>query len=235
LQDHGINVRTGILQEEGEKLNEVFFTAMRKKRPFIHFKGALTLDGKIAMKSGESQWITGPLARNHVHSLRSLHQAILVGGETVRKDNPRLTVRLPDFEGEQPWRIIFTRRGDLPPTSHLFTDEYKHRTLIYTQNQMGFDFPHEQVVKVTNIQEAFHDLFQKGIINIFMESGAGLASSFLQEGLIDRLSLFQNPSLLGEGMDLFSHFKTKSLSERPKLIDIESRWIGEDHFITGRL
>lgn len=235
LRENGIIVRTGVLAQEGEKLNEVFFTAMRKKRPFVHFKAALTLDGKMGTKSGESQWITGPEARSHVHHLRSLHQAVLVGGETVRRDNPRLTVRLPDFQGEQPRRVVFTRSGVLPPESHLLKDEHKHRTLIYTQSDVSFDFTPEQVVKVRNISEALEDLFQKKIINILMEAGPGLASTFLQEGLIDRLSLFQSPSILGEGKDLFSHFKSKSLQDRPRLSDIESRWFAEDHFITGRL
>jgi diaminohydroxyphosphoribosylaminopyrimidine deaminase/5-amino-6-(5-phosphoribosylamino)uracil reductase len=235
LRKHGINVRIGVLHNEGEKINEVFFTAMRKNRPFIHLKSAVTLDGKIAMKSGESQWITGEEARTHVHYLRSLHQGILIGGETVRKDNPRLTVRLSDYHRTQPWRIIFSQTGELPSKAHLFNDEHRERTLIYTQNKLSFDFPSQQVMRVKDITEALNDLFQKQIINIFMEAGPRLASTFLQQGLMDRLTLFISPSILGEGKNLFSHFNTKTLQNRPKLNDIESHWFGNDHYITGRL
>lgn len=218
LRSHGIEVEHGILADEGEKLNEVFFTSQRLKRPFIHFKSAVTLDGKTAMKNGESQWITGEKAREEVHRMRSLHQAILVGGETVRKDNPRLTVRLPDYKGEQPWRIVLSRSGDLPQTHHLFTDEWKHKTLVYS-----------------DIHEAMKDLFQKNIINIMLEAGPGLASEFLNNNLIDRITLFQNPGFIGSGRDLFTDLHYSKLDARPRLVDIESRWIGEDHLITGRL
>lgn len=218
LRSHGIEVEYGILAEEGEKLNEVFFTAHRKKRPFIHFKSAVTLDGKTAMKNGESQWITGVEARKEVHLMRSRHQGIIVGGETVRKDNPRLTVRLPDYQGEQPWRIVISRSGNLPQTHHLFSDEWKHKTLVYG-----------------DIHEAMKDLFEKNIICLMLEAGPGLASEFLKHQYIDRITLFQNPGFLGTGRDLFSDLELKNLNDRPVLKDIESRWIGQDHFITGRL
>lgn len=218
LRENGIEVESGILSSEGEKLNEVFFTVQRKKRPFIHFKSAVTLDGKTALRNGESQWITGEKARAEVHHMRSLHQAVLVGGETVRKDNPRLTVRLPDYQGEQPWRIVLSKSGNLPVTSHLFTDEWKHKTLIYQ-----------------DLHEAMTDLYQKNIINIMLEAGPNLATLFLKHNLIDRVTLFQNPSLIGAGRDLFSDLELAKLDSRPVLTDVESRWIGQDHLITGKL
>ncbi len=218
LRAHGIEVEYGILQEEGEKLNEVFFTSQRKRRPFIHLKAATTLDGKTAMPDGESQWITGPEAREYVHHLRSLHQGIIVGGETVRKDNPRLTVRLPEYQGHQPYRIVFTKSGNLPETSHLFTDEFKDRTLVYNDIKVMLD-----------------DLFKKGMINLMLESGPELSGAFIREGLVDRVSLFQNPSFLGEGKSLFGNLNIHGLKTRPRLTQVESRWIGEDHFLTGRL
>lgn len=218
LRANGIEVEYGILENEGEKLNEVFFLAHRKKRPFIHFKAATTLDGMTAMPDGESQWITGEKARLHVHELRSRHQGIIVGGETVRKDNPRLTVRLPEYSGKQPYRIVLSRSGNLPGTHHLFSDEFKDRTLVY--NDIDF---------------MLKDLFKRNIISVMMESGPGLASEFLKSGLIDRVSLYQNPSFLGTGRSLFHELGIKNLNNRPRLQDIESTWLGEDHFITGRL
>lgn len=235
LRANGIEVEHGILEMEGEELNEVFFLSQRKKRPFIHFKAAITLDGKTALPNGESQWITGEEARTHVHHLRSLHQGIIVGGETVRRDNPRLTVRLSEYDGIQPWRIVFTQSGNLPSTHHLFTDEFKNRTLIYTQSDLTFSFEASQVIKINSLSEAMNDLFNRKLINLMMESGPVLASSFIQAGYIDRVSLYQNPSFLGSGKNLIGELKLKSLNHRPRLTHLESKWIGDDHFLTGRL
>lgn len=220
LKSHGIEVEHGILSEEGEKLNEVFFLSQRKKRPFVHFKSASTLDGKTALENGESQWITNEESRLHVQKMRSHHQAIIVGGETLRKDNPRLTVRFPDYKGQQPWRIVITRIGNFPASHHLFSDEYKERTIVY-QGQ--------------SLKEIMTDLFQRKIVNVMLECGPHLASEFLKEGLIDRVTLFQNPSFLGKGRDIFGDIALSSLHQRPALTDIESTWINTDHVITGRL
>ncbi|MFP5387389.1 MAG: bifunctional diaminohydroxyphosphoribosylaminopyrimidine deaminase/5-amino-6-(5-phosphoribosylamino)uracil reductase RibD, partial [Bacteriovoracia bacterium] len=205
LRAHGVEVEYGVLQEEGEKLNEVFFLAQRKKRPFIHFKAAVTLDGMTAMTSGESQWITGEKARAHVHELRSQHQAIIVGGQTVRKDNPKLTVRLPGYSGKQPYRIVLSQSEDLPQTHHLFSDEYKDQTLVFN-----------------DIDLMLQELFKKNIISVMLEAGPVLASEFLKRGLIDRVSLYQNPGFLGSGRGLFSEPTTQKLNHRPRLQDIES-------------
>jgi diaminohydroxyphosphoribosylaminopyrimidine deaminase/5-amino-6-(5-phosphoribosylamino)uracil reductase len=233
LRSHGIEVEHGILNAEGEKLNEVFFLSQRLKRPFVHFKTASTLDGMTAMPNGESQWITGEKSRQHVHLLRSQHQGIVIGGETLRKDNPRLTVRLPDFTRTQPLRIVFTKSGNLPKDHALFTDEFKDNTLIYSEQKLSFNFPHFKIIK--NLNEALDDLFQKKIINLFLESGAGLATEFFKQRLVDRVSIYQNPSFLGSGKSILQNLELTSLNKRPRLQDLESKWIGEDHFMTGRL
>jgi diaminohydroxyphosphoribosylaminopyrimidine deaminase/5-amino-6-(5-phosphoribosylamino)uracil reductase len=233
LRAHGIEVVYGILSDEGEKLNEVFFLSQRKKRPFFHFKSAVTLDGKTALTNGESKWITGEAARLEVHRMRSLHQAILVGGETARKDNPKLTVRLPGHEGQMPWRIVVSKSGELPVTHHLFSDDFAHRTIFYTQNDSGFNFPGK--VMVNSLQDVLDDLFQRKIISVMVECGPILATEFLKSGFIDRMTLFQSPSILGVGRNLFDDINLLSLDKRPLLTDIESRWIGNDHALTGRL
>lgn len=235
LRKNGIEVQHGLLAEEGEKINEVFFLSQRLKRPFIHFKSAVTLDGKTAMLDGKSQWITGEKARNHVHHLRSQHQGIIVGSETVRKDNPRLTVRIPGHQGGQPYRIVITKSGQLPSENLLFNDEFKHLTLIYTMSDLSFPFPKDQVIKFNELGEILSDLFKRKIINLFLESGSTLASAFLKEGFIDRISLYQSTSFLGQGRDLFSDLNLKNLNYRPHLFQIESKWFDSDHYLTGRL
>ncbi len=235
LRSHGIEVSHGILKAEGEMLNEVFFTAQRLKRPFIHLKSATTLDGKISLPDGESQWITGQEARLDVHRLRSLHQGIMIGGETLRKDNPRLTVRVPEYQGKQPWRIVLSKSGNLPADHTLFTDEFRHLTLVYTEKDLAFDFPQSQVIKIQSLQDALDDLFQRKIINILAEFGTTLATTFLNLGLIDRISLYQNPSFLGEGRGIFEGLNVKNLNQRFRLTHLESKWVGEDLYLTGRI
>jgi diaminohydroxyphosphoribosylaminopyrimidine deaminase / 5-amino-6-(5-phosphoribosylamino)uracil reductase len=235
LKAHGIEVEHGILENEGEVLNEVFFLSQRKKRPFINFKSAASLDGKTALSNGESQWITGEAARKHVHEMRKEHQGIIIGAQTLRKDNPRLNVRLPDYKGPQPWRIVFTKSGQLPEKHFLFSDENCERTLIYSENELNFKFPETQFLKIKNISEAMSDLYSRKLIHLMLEGGAGLATEFFKAQLIDRVSLYQNPSFIGSGNGILGDLNLTSLNHRPRLQNIESCWLGDDHFMTGRL
>src|SRR5690606_21527335 len=132
------------------------------------------------LPNGESQWITSEKSREDVHIMRSLQQGIIVGAETVRKDNPRLTVRLKDYQGEQAYRIVFTKSGNLPKDANLFTDDLKHKTLIYTENPLSFDFPKEQVILIKDLKEAMNDLFKRNLISLMLEGGATLASEFIR-------------------------------------------------------
>lgn len=235
LKHNGLEVEHGILSEEGEKLNEAFFYAQRNQLPFIHLKLATTLDGKIAMPNGESQWITGEKSRAFVHELRSLHQGVIAGAETIRADNPKLNVRLPDYSGPQPKRIIFTKSGNLPAQSNIFTDELKQQTLIYSMTTLKLDFPSENIIKIHSLKDAMSDLYSKRLMNLFLEGGANLATSFLKEKLVNRVSLFMNPSFLGNGKSALGDLGLTKLSERPSLTQTESRWIEGDLFISGRI
>jgi len=235
LRSHGIEVEHGILKAEGEKINEVFFHAQRTQTSFVHLKLATTLDGKIAMPNGESQWITGESARTQVHFMRSLHQAVMVGAETVRKDNPKLNVRLDDYSGPQPARIIFTKSGILPQEALLLSDEFKSSTLIYTHNKCNIPFPSEQIILIHSLKEAMQDLFEKKMINLFLEGGKNLASHFIQEHLVQRVSLFLNPSFLGNGISALGELNINSLNNRPRLTELKSSWFGDDLYLSGKL
>jgi diaminohydroxyphosphoribosylaminopyrimidine deaminase/5-amino-6-(5-phosphoribosylamino)uracil reductase len=234
LKDHGIEVETGVLETEGEKLNEVFFLSQRLLRPFVHLKLASTLDGKMAMPNGESQWITGEMARAKVHELRAQHQGIIVGAKTARNDNPKLNVRISQYQGEQPWRIIFTRNGELNSDLQLLSDELKFKTLIYSHVPIK-NFPKEQTVLINSLQEALADLYSRKLISLMLEGGAELAAEFFKQRLIDRVSLFMNPSFLGNGLNMLPDLGVTELSKRIQLLDIESNWIGNDILISGRL
>lgn len=235
LKSHGIEVTHGILAEEGEKLNEVFFHAQRNKTPFVHLKMASTLDGKISLPSGESKWITQEAARTHVHELRSHHQGIMVGANTIRKDNPELNVRLPGFVGPQPYRIAFTLSGNIPEEAKLFNDKLKERTLVFTKTPLKLNIPSGNIFIIKSLEEAMQILFEKKLINLFLEGGAQLAGEFMKKQLINRVSLYLNPSFLGTGASTLSDIGVKLLNERPRLKEMESSFKGEDLYLTGRL
>lgn len=235
LREHGIEVEYGIHSDLGEELNEVFFHNQRTSLPFVHLKMASTLDGKIAMANGESRWITGEKAREQVHLMRAQHSAVMVGAGTLRADNPKLNVRSESYKGEQPWRIVVTNSGNLPSDKSLFTDELRHKTLVYTKSKCSVDLPSEQVIRVMSLRDVLENLFERKIVNVLLEGGPCLAGEMMKEKLIQRVSLFMNPSFLGEGHSSLGHIGITQLSNRPKLTNLRSGMFGEDILLTGRI
>lgn len=220
LREAGIEVITGVLADDGELLNEVFFHNQRFGRPFVHLKLASTLDGRIAMPDGHSQWITGELAREHGHRLRAKHMAIAVGAGTVRQDNPSLTVRLPEYQGQQPVRVIFSKSGNIPPDCRLLSDTDAKRTRTFVG---------------TSLDEALATLYQDGICNLLVEGGAGLATEFLKTGQVQRVSHYLNPSYLGTGLSALDDYGLKDLHQRITLKHVKYTVVGDDIVVTGRL
>lgn len=220
LREAGIEVVTGVLAEEGEELNEVFFHTQRERRPFVHLKLASTLDGRIAMPDGRSRWITGEAAREHAHRLRAVHAAIAVGGGTLRADNPRLTVRLPGYDGPQPQRLVFSRGGELPADAHVFTDADDARTRVFSG---------------VPLEDALARLHAEGVANILLEGGAGLAAAFLRAGLVQRVSHYLNPSYLGEGQAALETYGLADLHRRITLKGVKYTSLGNDLVLTGRI
>lgn len=233
LKDHGIEVEYGVLKELGDELNEVFFLAQIKKRPFIHLKLATTLDGKIALPNGESKWITGEAARLKVQELRSVHQAIVVGAGTLRLDNPKLNVRLSDYQGLQPLRVVFTESGNIDPTAQIFVDENRKNTIVYTKTALKKS--DIESVMIGSIEDALSDMFEKrNIVSVFLEGGSALASAFMARNLVDRVSLFINPSFLGAGKSVMNDYGLKQLGLRQKLKNVKTEWVDGDLYLTGK-
>jgi diaminohydroxyphosphoribosylaminopyrimidine deaminase/5-amino-6-(5-phosphoribosylamino)uracil reductase len=235
LEAAGVKVTVGVLAEEGERLNEIFFHRMRTGRPFITLKSAATLDGKTALPSGESKWITGPEARLDGHWGRLAHDAIVVGAETVRADDPALTVRIPGHTVERmPWRVVLTRSGRLPPSAQLWQNE---RTIVVTASA-------EVAVKATVVRlsqldpfpftEFYEKLAALGIHSLHLEGGPGIHSMFLESGRVDRVTLYLAPKIMGEGRSLF-HFTAGTLSSLPALRDATIEMCGSDFKVSGRL
>jgi diaminohydroxyphosphoribosylaminopyrimidine deaminase/5-amino-6-(5-phosphoribosylamino)uracil reductase len=170
-----IRVVKGILRKECEKLNEDYQHWKTKKEPWVILKLAMTMDGYLAIPG--RRWITGSKARAEVQKLRAGCDAILVGAETLRKDNPKLTVRKGRL-GEQPWRVVVTRSGKLPKGANLFRDRYQDRTLVYRKKKWS---------------EVFRDLYQRGVCRLLVEGGLETAKSLKQHKKIHELILHLSP------------------------------------------
>ena len=184
-----IRVVKGILREECEKLNEDYWHWTTKKEPWVILKLAMTMDGYLVVPG--RRWVTGEPARAEVQKLRAECDAILVGAETVRKDNPQLTVRkvfrhsaeCRNVGGEQPWRVVVTRSGKLPKGANLYRDRYKDRTLVYRKKKWS---------------EVLKDLHRRGVSRLLVEGGAEVAEGLVKAGKVNEVVIYLAPILVGE-------------------------------------
>lgn len=207
LKAAGIEVEVGVCKEQADALNAVFFHYLDKKRPYVTLKSATTLDGKIATVTGESKWITGEAARQDVHLYRSIHDAILVGVNTVLMDNPSLTTRLPNGTGKNPIRVILDSKLRTPMDSQIVNDG-KAETWIIVSNQVKQEkmneFSGKKGVRIIQLQEdnlaistMLTRLGEEGISSIFVEGGAEVNGSFLKEKAINQVIVYLAPKLFG--------------------------------------
>jgi diaminohydroxyphosphoribosylaminopyrimidine deaminase / 5-amino-6-(5-phosphoribosylamino)uracil reductase len=212
LRAAGIHVEIGLLREQAEQLNEKFFTFMKTGLPFVGVKLAQTLDGKIADKTGASQWITSIAARTEAHRIRSEYDAILVGAGTVLKDNPACTVRL--VKGKNPVRVVVDGRLSLPIQRAIFTTTDAPTWLMTSAKAVK-----ENIQKVQNLisngvrvlplstsyyihtNSILQMLAAEGISSVLVEGGAHTLDGFISQLHIDKLYVFIAPKVLGGGMD----------------------------------
>jgi diaminohydroxyphosphoribosylaminopyrimidine deaminase/5-amino-6-(5-phosphoribosylamino)uracil reductase len=210
LRDHGIEVVQGVLEEEARALNEVYFHYTRTGRPFVTIKYAQSLDGRIATSRGDSRWISSEPSRRFAHRLRARHDAIMVGIETVRIDDPLLTVR--SVKGRNPLRIVLDSRLRIPLNAQVLQGEAK--TLIVTTNahnkkkvqkiqQQG-----KEVLVVqgdtkgrVDFQSLMQVLAERGISSILVEGGREVITSLLKGGLVNRVVVITAPLILGKGIE----------------------------------
>lgn len=186
LEDAGIRVTRGVRQEEAARLIRPFAKACTTGLPWVILKTAMSLDGRITRPPGEGMWLTGPDARHEVQRLRAECDAILTSGETVRRDRPRLDLRVLQFlEGRaQPWRVVLTRdAATLPANAPLFTDDSSDRTLVEDR-----DHPEEVLRRLVR---------ERGVNSVLVECGGRLAAELLDAGLVDEWVGFLAPLLCG--------------------------------------
>jgi diaminohydroxyphosphoribosylaminopyrimidine deaminase / 5-amino-6-(5-phosphoribosylamino)uracil reductase len=206
LRAAGVSVKAGLLADEALKINEAFFKFIAGKTPFVTLKIAQSLDGKIATSSGESRWITGPVSRKRVHYLRSINQAIMVGTNTVLKDDPSLTVRLAGAGG-QPLRVVLDAAGRIPLSAKVFDGQSP--TLLFA----GKKFPAgrkkmlaKKGVSVEVVPEKKGGLDLKAVLrglgarkiaSLMVEGGGELVGRFIDDRLADKMVIFLAPLVIG--------------------------------------
>lgn len=244
LREAGIEVETGFLSEKAVKLNETYVKFIQTGLPFVHLKIAMSLDGRIAAASGDSKWITDRAARQRVHQLRHQYDAVLVGADTVRVDNPRLTVRL--IEGRQPWRVVLSSRLDIPLNSEVLQDDFREKTIIFSTP--AFD-PQQrraieaQGVKVeivnpdlqgrVDVQAVVSRLGQMGISSLLVEGGSRIFSEFISRQLFDKISFFLAPIIIGDGISAIGDLQTGKIAAALRLQHIEMETINDQILLQG--
>ena len=242
LKAQGIVIVSGILKKECMKLNESFVKVMQTGMPFVIMKTAMSLDGKIATRSGDARWISGELARKHVHKIRNYVDAILVGTETVLKDNPRLTCRLATGSVEHPIRIILDRRNRIPLTANVFKNSRSQPVIYVTGPDISSARQKALVARKVEIlngkfgKNGFHikpllkELANRDMNSILVEGGAELNASVLKAGVVDRVVAFISPILIGGGKapGFLGGQGVMKVNNAIKLKDLEVTKIGED-------
>ena len=207
LKKAGISVKVGVLESQAFSSLEPYLVHRKTKRPFSLLKMAISLDGKIAAQDGSSKWISNELSRLDAHLLRAQSQAVLIGTQTALKDHPNLTVRHPQIKIEkQPLRVVLDRKGRLSFPCPLL-DQTQAKTLIFTTplcDKKAVELWKSSGVEIEMVSSetipldfVLESLGKRGILQLMIEGGAKLASSFLREALIDQSNLHITPSFLG--------------------------------------
>lgn len=209
LKKAGLKVEKGFLEKEIKEQNEIYIKYITKKSPFVVLKTAMSVDGKIATKKGDSKWITSEKAREYVHRLRAEYDAVMVGIGTVLKDDPILSVRKDKKLSKQPKRIIVDSKAILPLSSKILATSDRISTILATTNQAWkgkIESLKKRGVEVISVPEnkgrvnlrlLIKELGKRELTSIFLEGGSDLNASMLEAGLVDKFIFFIAPKIIG--------------------------------------
>ena len=244
LRRAGLEVELGILERQCQRLNEAFCKYIVVKEPFVILKAAATLDGKIATRDGDSKWITGEAARRLVHRLRDQSDGVVVGIETILKDNPLLTARIRG--ARDPFRIILDSRLRIPEEAHVI-EASPSKTIIATTGGISKEKAErlaEKGVQIlvfdsiegrVNLKACLRRLAEMGMMNLLVEGGSQVNGSFLDQGLVDKLFLFLSPKLIGDRQapGIFGGRGVRSLKKAIMISELRMRKVGGDILFEG--
>jgi diaminohydroxyphosphoribosylaminopyrimidine deaminase/5-amino-6-(5-phosphoribosylamino)uracil reductase len=215
LKRAGIRVEAGLLADEANDLNAAFNKWITTGLPLVTAKAALSLDGKMATRTGDSKWITDEKARRKAHQMRARVDAVMVGANTVIRDNPQLTLRhgvrgsRPGRDRRQPWRVVVDSRGRSPRGARLFTDSFRHRTIVFTTHLSPASWRRSLTLlgiivivvrakhRHVDLRVALKELGRMEVTSVMVEGGAELHRALFAERLVDRIAYFVAPIVIG--------------------------------------
>jgi diaminohydroxyphosphoribosylaminopyrimidine deaminase/5-amino-6-(5-phosphoribosylamino)uracil reductase len=247
LKKHGLEVLCGVCEDRARKLNEAFITYVTTGRPFVIAKCAATLDGRIATHSGDSKWVTGAGARRYVHRLRHAVDAIMVGINTVRRDDPSLTTRLEDRQGKDPVRVILDSQLSIAPHAKVLQQDSAADTLLIAANTVEqskkavFEKDGVRVIEAAlrhNLIDMAALMVQLGameISSLLIEGGSQVLGSAFRAGIVDKVQFFYAPKILGgdDGIPICSGPGAELMGHSIQLKDIAVQRFGDDVLIEG--
>ena len=238
LLEAGIAVETGLLEAEAGRLNEAFIKFITTGRPFVTAKCAMTLDGKIATRTGHSRWVTGEAARRMVHEMRNEHDAVLVGSRTVMLDDPSLTTRLDRPDTRDPVRIVLDAGAYLDADRQVFQVESPAPTWVAATEDR--EYPRaDAVLRVprgeggVDMAALMGELGRRGIMTLLIEGGGATHASAFRAGIVDKVCFFVAPKIVG-GRDAITPVEGEgvpSMDEAMVLEHMLARPVGEDVLI----
>ena len=249
LRAAGIDVTLGICEAEARRLNEAFLHYIQTQRPFVTLKCAVTLDGKIATRTGASRWITGEAAREQVHRMRHAADALLVGSGTALQDDPLLTTRLPNGGGVNPLRIVVDSMLRLSLSSQLATVRPDCRTLVATserapvEKQRQLEKQGVEILRLSSYADGRVDieallavLGTRGVADLLVEGGTTLNATLLQRRLVDKVVVFIAPKIIGgDGIHVVAAFGVDTMADALQLYGMTSQSVGEDVMLEAYL
>jgi len=236
LQDAGIHTVVGLHEERASRLNEFYIKHRSTGRPFVSAKFATSLDGKIATATGESRWISGEQSRAHAHRLRHQHDAILVGINTVLRDDPELTTRIEGEEGRQPLRIVLDSQLRIRQSARVVGAN----TLIATTKQGNVGLA--EVVKIpedadgrVDLKTLLEELGRRNLLSVLVEGGGEVHAAFFKAGLVDRVFSYVAPMLIGgrEAPGPLGGAGVEHLDDATRLSDFDVTRLGDDFLISA--
>ena len=246
LLNNGIQVKVGVLEERCRELNEAYFKYIQNGIPLVTLKFAQSLDGRIATKTGHSQWISSPESLRLGHKLRSLHDGVLVGIGTILVDDSGLTVRLA--KGKNPRRIIIDGKLRIPLRAKVLNDEGVDKTIIVATKRasrgkaeslknLGAEilWARENQRGKVDIRDLLGKLGVMGLTSVLVEGGAKIITSFLRERLADKIVIVMAPKLIGEGIEAVGDLEIRDLDEALQISRMKMRRLGGDIVIEGYL
>jgi diaminohydroxyphosphoribosylaminopyrimidine deaminase/5-amino-6-(5-phosphoribosylamino)uracil reductase len=240
-----ISVTTGVLEAEAVRLNEGFITRLTLGRPLGILKLAMSMDGRIAAASGDSQWISSAASREMVHRWRRECDAVMVGAGTVIADDPRLTCRVAG--GRDPARVVVDARLRTSPAARVYRQRSKASTILVTAPanlalaREKYERRGVEVISVAThgdeleLDRLMLEFGHRGWCRVLIEGGANLAGSALNAGIVDRVAFFVAPKILGAGLSAIEGLKSRQVSDGLALEDLSASKVGEDWLLEARV